>query len=517
MTTPATATARLSTIRLRHPVRHEAAHVIDLEAWADAARLVARHGRRVEIVHAVASTQTAPADEVTAHVARVAGGFLGEARRAHGAAWRWAGTAVAAFLAVAWFDAVTNLVSVVTATGGEVLAIVVAAIPAGLAAGKVVAEARRARSLGAVGRALALARVRRAAVLEEGGDDVAAFASECLSSLTELDGLVAQLPDAGTDTCARAAILALGIARAASRHGLAPVADAYHAIHVTLASAEASAAAAEHAGGMFAESRVRRTMRRAHGAIHASLSPFRVVGGVRTFPLAPAFGVVVALAIVGVTAAITGTFVVPNETAVIVDPPEARLARIAEAVGVDLSPLGFDGGTRTVVRIPGAQWSWPPPFADRRAVVLGDQFATVRSVVIQTGPDTFTVLQVRIRFRIVDLSRWARFDATGNGSARLGRGISAELQGRLEAVARDLLQRGAREPALAQNPRALARQVEQVMVMQLPGMLGQFAGTVNSFDIVAEAGVRVDPNFRQADVGLDRTATAATAGLGVGP
>jgi hypothetical protein len=40
---------------------------------------------------------------------------------------------------------------------------------------------------------------------------------------------------------------------------------------------------------------------------------------------------------------------------------------------------------------------------------------------------------------------------------------------------------------------------------------------VNSFDIVAEAGVRIDPQLRQTDVALDRSATAATAGLGAGP
>ena len=55
------------------------------------------------------------------------------------------------------------------------------------------------------------------------------------------------------------------------------------------------------------------------------------------------------------------------------------------------------------------------------------------------------------------------------------------------------------------------------MVMQLPAMLGQFAGAVNSLDVVAEAGVRIDPQIRQTDVGLDRAATSATAGLGTGP
>ena len=53
MTKPALATARLSTIRLRHPVRNEAAHVVDLDAWADAARLIAQQRRRVEVVHRV--------------------------------------------------------------------------------------------------------------------------------------------------------------------------------------------------------------------------------------------------------------------------------------------------------------------------------------------------------------------------------------------------------------------------------------------------------------------------------
>jgi hypothetical protein len=193
------------------------------------------------------------------------------------------------------------------------------------------------------------------------------------------------------------------------------------------------------------------------------------------------------------------------------------MARLAGGIGVDLSSFGFNGDTREIARAPNVQWTWPSPFADRRTVVLGDQYATMRSVVIRTGPDTYTVVQVRLRFRITDLSRWAQFDADGSGALRLGRGLSAELQSRLEFVARDLLQRGSRDPQFAQNQRALARQVEQVMVMQLPAMLGQFAGAVNSFDIVAEAGVRIDPQLRQTDVALDRSATAATAGLGAGP
>jgi hypothetical protein len=209
--------------------------------------------------------------------------------------------------------------------------------------------------------------------------------------------------------------------------------------------------------------------------------------------------------------------VVPTDTAVIIDPPGARLARLASGFGIDLNQFGLDGDTRVIVRAPELQWSWPAPFADRRAVVLGDQYATVRSVVIRTGPDNYTVLQVRMRFRIIDLGRWVRFDADGKGAGRLGRGLSSELQSRLELVARDLLQRGSRDPQYAQNPRALARQVEQVMVMQLPAVLGQFAGVVNTFDIVAEAGVRIDAQIRQTDVGLDRSATAATAGLSTGP
>ena len=517
MTTPALATARFSTFRLRHPVRNEAAHIIDLDAWADAARLVARQRRRVEVVHHVASSVPTPPDDVAAHVARVADGYRGEARRAHGAAWRWVGASIAGFLAVAWFDAVTGLISALTSTGGNAVAAAVALIPTIFGARQVVNHARRARTLGTVGRALATARIRRATIVETGTEAVDAFATECLPSLTELDNIVARLADAPIDVCARGAVLALAISRAAARHGLAPVSDAYHAVYVALAGAEIRATRTEQAGGMLADSRVRSILKHAYGAVHGALAPFRVFGGVRTSPMAPLAGVITGGALVAAAAALGGTFVVPPDTAVIIDPPGARLARLAEGIGFNLNQFGLDPDTRVIVRAPELQWSWPAPFADRRAVVLGDQYATVRSVVIRTGPDNYTVLQVRIRFRIVDLGRWARFDADGNGAGRLGRGLSSEMQSRLELVARDLLQRGSRDPQYAQNPRALARQVEQVMVMQLPAMLGQFASAVNSFDIVAEAGVRIDPQIRQADVGLDRSATAATAGLGTGP
>ena len=66
----------------------------------------------------MASTVPTPPDDIAAHVARVADGFRGEARRAHGAAWRWSGASIAGFLAVAWFDAVTDLISVLTTTSG---------------------------------------------------------------------------------------------------------------------------------------------------------------------------------------------------------------------------------------------------------------------------------------------------------------------------------------------------------------------------------------------------------------
>lgn len=517
MTTSAPATARFPTIRLRHPVRNEAAHVIDLDAWADAARLVARHRRRVEVVHDVASTVPTTAEDVATHVARVADGFRGEARRAHGAAWRWVGAGIASFLGVAWFDAVTGLVSILTAPGGVATATLVALVPAILAARKAVAQSRRARALGEIGRALASVRVRRATVVEAGGDAIGAFVAESLRALEEVDALVARVADSPIDTCARAATIALGLSRAAARHGLAPVADAYHAVYVALATAEDRATRAEQAGGILAETRVRRILRQAHGAVHAALAPFRVTGGVRTSPLAPFTGAVVALLIVAGASTISGTFLVPPDTAVIIDPPGARAARLAATVGLDLAPSGLDGGTREVVRDPGFQWSWPAPFADRRAVALGDQYTTVRSVVLQTGPDTYTVVQVRFRFRITDLPKWVRFDATGNGPSRLGRGLSAELQARFEAVGRDLVQRASRDPDLARNQRTLARQVEQVMVMQLPAMLGQFAGIINGLDVVAEAGVRVDTQIRQTDVGLDRAATAASAGLGTTP
>jgi hypothetical protein len=517
MTTPSLATARLSTIRLRHPVRNEAAHIIDLDAWADAARLVARQGRRVDIVHHVASSVPTPPDDIAAHVARVADGFRGEARRAHGAAWRWTGASIAGFLAVAWFDAVTGLISALTSTGGAAVAPAIALIPTVFGARKVIGHARRARALGAIGRALATARIRRATVVETGGEAVHTFANECLASLTELDSIVARLADAPIDACARGAVLALGISRAAARHGLAPVSDAYHAVYVALAGADIQATRTEQAGGMLADSRVRSILKQAHTAVHNALAPFRVFGAVRTSPMAPLVGVMTGLAMVAGATGVGGTFVVPTDTAVIIDPPGARLARLASGFGIDLNQFGLDGDTRVIVRAPELQWSWPAPFADRRAVVLGDQYATVRSVVIRTGPDNYTVLQVRMRFRIIDLGRWVRFDADGKGAGRLGRGLSSELQSRLELVARDLLQRGSRDPQYAQNPRALARQVEQVMVMQLPAVLGQFAGVVNTFDIVAEAGVRIDAQIRQTDVGLDRSATAATAGLSTGP
>jgi len=516
MTPPATATVRLASVRLRHPVRNEPAHVFTHDAWRDAARTLLRHRRGVEIVHAIQSIGPTAQPDVAAHLARVATTIHGESRRAHGLAWWWTGVGVVATLLVAWFDSLTDLLTALTATGGAAFTVTIGLIPAILAWRHAWGHASRARDAGAIARAIGSARVRRSQVLDEGNEDVDAFGREYLPSLTELDNLVSRLPESPLEACSRAAALALTISRGASRHGLAPVADAYHELYVILSVADIQGVRTEQSGGMLADSRVRTLLRRAFGTIQSALAPFSVSGSVRSSLFMPLAGASAAALAIVVTTFVTGLFVVAPDTAVIIEPPEARLARGLESMGLEAALLGLDSGARTVIREPGIQNTWPPPFADRRAVALGEQFTAVRAIVTQTGPDSFTVIQIRVRFRIADLAQWARYDTGGSGPVRLGRAISSELQGRIEVQNRDLVQRASRDPALAQNPRVLMREVEQVMVAQLPAILNQFNVTIGSSDAAREAGVRVEP-IRQADIRLDRNVTGGAAGIQVSP
>lgn len=516
MTPPATATVRLASVRLRHPVRNEPAHVFTHDAWRDAARTLVRHGRGVEIVHAIQSIGPTAQPDVTAHMARVATMVHGESRRAHGLAWWWTGVGVVATILVARFDPLSDWLTALTATGGAAFSVLIGLIPAILMWRHAWGHASRARDSGAIARAIGSARVRRSQVLDERNEDVDAFGREYLPSLAELDNLVSRLPEGPLEVCLRAASLALTISRGASRRGLAPVADAYHELYVILSVADIQGTQTEQSGGMRADSRVRTLLRRAFQTIQSALAPFRVSGSVRSSFFMPLAGASAAVGAIVVTTFGTGLFFVASDTAVIIDPPEARLARGLEAVGLDAELLGLDSEARIIVREPGFQVTWPPPFADRRAVALGEQLTAVRAIVTQTGPDSFTVIQIRLRFRIADLAQWARYDTGGSGPVRLGRAVSSELQGRMEVQNRDLIQRASRDPALAQNPRVLMREVEQVMVAQLPAILNQFNGTLSSSDAGREAGVRVEP-IRQADIRLDRNVTAGAAGIQVSP
>lgn len=516
MAPPATATVRLASVRLRHPVRNEPAHVFTHDAWRDAARTLLRHRRGVEIVHATQSIGPTAQPDVAAHLSRVSTTIHSESRRAHGLAWWWTGVGVVATLLIAWFDSLTDLLTAQTASGGAAFTVTIGLIPSVLAWRLAWGCAARARDAGAIARAIGSARVRRSQMVDEGNQDVDAFGRDYLPSLTELDNLVSRLPEGPLEACPRAASLALTISRGAARHGLAPVADAYHELYVILSVADIQGARIEQSGGMLADSRVRTLLRRASGTIQSALAPFRVFGSVRSSLFMPLAGASAAAIAIVLTTFVTGLFVVAPDTAVIIDPPQARLARGLEAMGLDAALLGLDSGARTIIREPGIQNTWPPPFADRRAVALGEQFTAIRAIVTQTGPDSFTVIQIRVRFRITDLVQWARYDTAGAGPVRLGRAISSELQGRIEVQNRDLIQRASRDPALAQNPRVLMREVEQVMVAQLPAILNQFNLTISASDAGREAGVRVEP-IRQADIRLDRTVASSAAGIQVSP
>jgi regulator of protease activity HflC (stomatin/prohibitin superfamily) len=218
-----------------------------------------------------------------------------------------------------------------------------------------------------------------------------------------------------------------------------------------------------------------------------------------TSPLAPAGGLLGGAAALALALLFSGAYFVEPGQAVIIDPPAARAARLAGALGLQ----GFDAaaGAAEVERTAGYHWTWPAPFAGRHAVALGTQRVRLRAIIRYPGQEPDVGLLVELRFQIVDPERWAQFDR-GDGVERLSAELSSELQ--LFVVgscrrARQALEQ--QDPSLASNPVQLLLRTAGFIEANVQDLARAFVARLGSADPVREAGIEVE---REAAAGVVR-------------
>jgi hypothetical protein len=385
-------------------------------------------------------------------------------------------------------------------SGGRLLVVIVALVPLAWAWRRAWAHAAEARRWGRLARAAGSRRLRDAPVISAASPAVAEFAAASGTARTRLQEILSALADKGADAAADGALQARSLYQLAARHGLGAAAGAYHAVYAQLDAAEQRAAKAERGGGgVLTERRVASELRRARGRALAALTPFSPVAKVRGRPLAPLVGTVAGLLALAASVFITGLYWVEPDQAAIVDPPGARLARAAGAVGLGgaLSSVLSSPDATEVNRNPGINWGWPMPFAMRHAIVLGEQRAQVRAIFRQTGPDSFDGVVIEIRFRVSDVQRWAQVDKDGDGVDVLSSQLSALFQGVLLRSRQDARQVVAQQnPDLANDQQQLAARADQLLESRMDDLVRTFVSALSSAPIAQQAGIQISNQSR---------------------
>lgn len=433
--------------------------------------------------------------------------LLGRSRVARGRSlwWWFAGPALALLwvnsaetVAVLfwWLPPVASLVgSLGAVSGGALLATLVALAPLLWAWRRAARHAQRARHWGRLARFIGRRRYRESPLHRAAEGRLAAFVEASTPIVTQLRAEFPRLPERGADGAGEAAQLARTLYRLAVRHGLAGPADVYHALYACFSAAEQSLTRLERTeSGVFGERRAAAHARRISRQASAELAPYTLSGRVPAYVVAPAGGLLAGLAAIVGVLLVTGAFWVEPDQAVIVDPPPARLARLASALGTETAGggLGSGGDTVEVVRSPGLHWDWPLPFSARHAVTLGEQRVRLRAVFRQTGPDSLDVVVVQLRFRITDVDRWALHDRTGGGVARLAAELSSVLQNGLQQQRSEARQALAQQnPSLADDQRQLAARADQLVETRLDDLVRSFVRAMSTAGATRDEGIQV--------------------------
>lgn len=509
----------LTYYKLPHPLREGDLLYYDADAVSQALD-VARRG--APLTRVALGSQSAPeAAEVQGLEGRLRRGLQARARAGWGRAlwWillgpalslLWINFAPALALIFSPFPPLEALVASLGAiSGGPLLAAAVGLVPLAWAWRRAAGHLGQARRWGRLARLAAGRRFAAAPLHREADPQVEAFAAASAPIVSKLRDQATRMTERGADSAAEMAHLAREAYRLAQRHRLAGVAGAYHDVYSRLDAAEQRLGRLDREGGVLAERKMTGETQRVRRQAASALAAFASSGPVRSRRLAPLGGFLAGLATLAGTLLLTGVFIVLPGQAVIVDPPGARLARLVPS-GAPVTPAGAAEAARQVVRTEGFHWSWPRPFVERHAVTLGEQRLRLQAIVRQTGPDSYDVLFVEMRFRINDIERWAQLDSDGTGVDALG--------GRLSSVLQELLQQQRQEarqtlrqqtPSLADDPAQLGARADQLVEQRLEETVRAFVGALSESGATREAGVQV---AREHQSRLVRGVPAALAG-----
>lgn len=393
-------------------------------------------------------------------------------------------------------------------SGGPLLVAVIAALPAVWCWWRALAKAGEARRWGALARACGSRRYREATLERDTDPALAAFVAEAGPVTARIRSLIRALAERGSDAAGEAAELARQVYLAAARRGLQGTAGVFHALYAELAAAERRLVRLErNDAGLFAERKATREARATRARVRRLFQPYVSSYRGPSSALAPFGGLMGGMMALGVVLLITGLYLVPDDGAVILEPVEARLSSVLPALG--LAPES--SGSARIERNPGLHWSLPYPFTQRHAVSLGVQRLVLRARFRQASPSTVDVVIVEIRFRIVDVERWARLDADGEGSARLASQLSQILESVIQRSRQDARQAVLQQsPALANDPAQLVARADQLVESRMEEITRVFAAAIGSTDAPRQAGIEVSPTTRFEIV---RGVPAAEAGF----
>jgi hypothetical protein len=320
---------------------------------------------------------------------------------------------------------------------------------------------------------------------------LAAYVDSTASTVDQLRGQFRALAERGADAAGQAAGLSRTLHRLAVVHGLAGAANALHGLYARLGAAEARLSQLERTDtGVLAERRASREAQAAVRRARAALAPYAPRARVGASPLAPLLGGLAGFGAFAAAWLLTSTYFVEPDHAVIVDPPGARLTRLLGGLGLPVAEA--DAEAVEIDRVEGFRLGWPRPFADRHAVALSTQRMLLGAPFRRTGPDSFDLVEVELRFQIADLARWAALDREGDGVAQLGNELSSVLYGVIQRARVEARQNLVREnPALANDEDQLALRADQQVESRLEDLVRGFVGFITTAEVTRSTGIQI--------------------------
>ncbi|HEV2123567.1 MAG TPA: hypothetical protein VGW38_12430, partial [Chloroflexota bacterium] len=393
-----------------------------------------------------------------------------------------------------WFPPLAVFVATLGASsGGAVLSAVVGMLPLIWCWSRAWQHVRRARYWRRLARFAGSKRFRSLPVDRVVAPDLAAFWRENGPLADRLRAQIQALPERGPDGVAEAAQISRTLHIQAAQRGLAPAARLYHLLYTVLAGQEPQITRIERSGdGILTERKIIGAIRKVRTTARRSLA--HVTGGqpVSAHLFAPAKGLLLGLFWFLVALVVTGTYYVPDDHAVLISGPEARLAMAMESLGAETTQVRDDFD---IVRQPGFHWSLPEPFVSRHTVTLGAQRLLLRAPFRQVSPDVGEAVFVELAFRITDVERWAQLDRAGTGTERLASGLSEVLEAVIQRSRVEARQAVIQQtPSLGNDEAQATARADQLVQQRMEDVVRLFIAAVNGN--VREQGIQLAPEAR---------------------